>query len=118
MLTRLMSIFPRRREKQLIRAAEDGQLALVEELLQAGGNPNAKSDDEFTVLMWAAARGHIEVIKSLLESGAEPNARTRKGRTAEDIAVQEGHESIAALLNEHGALADPQESGITVHNTP
>jgi ankyrin repeat protein len=108
MLRQFLSIFPQRREKQLIRAAEDGRSDLVGKLLQAGGNPNAKSDGDVTVLMWAAARGHIEVIKILLESGAEPNARTRKGRTAVDIAVQEGHESVATLLRELGALGSPQ----------
>ena len=43
MLRRLMSIFPRGREKQLIRAAEDGRLDLVDELLQAGGNLGRQS---------------------------------------------------------------------------
>lgn len=105
MLRRLLSIFPQRREEQLIRAAEDGRLDLVGKLLQAGGNPNAKSHGDVTVLMWAAARGHIDIIEILLESGADPSARTRKGRTAMDIAVQEGQESAAALLRE---LAAPE----------
>ncbi len=74
-----MSIFRRRREKQLIRAAEDGRVDLVDKLLQAGGNPNAESDDGFTVLMWAAARGHIEVIKTLLESVPSPMLGLEKG---------------------------------------
>ena len=102
MLRQLMSCFPRRREKGLIRAAEDGRLALVRNLLEAGANPNAKSDGDVNVLMCAAARGHVEVVKVLLESGAEPNARTRKGRTAIDIATQEGHDHVAALLRENG----------------
>jgi serine/threonine-protein phosphatase 6 regulatory ankyrin repeat subunit B len=96
-----MSYFPRRGEKRLIRAAEDGRLALVQSLLQAGASPNAKSEGDVTVLMWAAARGHLDVVKVLLESGAEPNARTRKGRTAIDIATQEGHNEVAALLLEN-----------------
>ena len=102
MLGRLISCLPRWREKELIRAAEDGRLDLVQNLLQAGTDPDAKSDDDVTVLMWAAARGHVEVVKLLLESGAEPNARTRKGRTAIEIAVQEGHDNVAALLRENG----------------
>ena len=101
-LRRLMSCFPQRREKGLIRAAEDGRLDLVRNLLQAGANPNAKSDGDVTVLMWAAARGHVEVVKALLESGAEPNARTRKGRTAIDVATQEGHDHVASVLRENG----------------
>ena len=108
MLRQLFSIFSQNREKQLIQAAEDGRLDLVGELLQAGGNPNAKSYDDVTVLMWAAARGHIEVIRMLLGSGAEPSARTRKGRTAADIAAQEGHESVVAFLRELDAPGSPQ----------
>jgi ankyrin repeat protein len=97
-----MWCFTRRREKGLIRAAEEGRLDLVRNLLQAGASPNAKSDGDFTVLMWAAARGHVEVVKVLLESGAEPNARTRKGRTAVEIAIQEGHDHVAAFFRVNG----------------
>ena len=102
MLRQLMSCLPQRREKGLIRAAEDGRLALVRNLLQAGASPNAKSDGDVTVLMWAAARGHVEVVKVLLESGADLSARTRKGRTAGEIAMQEGHNNVATLLRENG----------------
>lgn len=102
MLRQLGSFFSRTREKGLIRAAEDGRLDLVRNLLQAGVSPNAKSDGDFTALMWAAARGHVEVVTALLESGADLSARTRKGRTAIDIATQEGHDQVAALLRENG----------------
>ncbi len=101
-LRQLMSCFPHKREKGLIRAAEDGRLDLVRNLLQSGASPNAKSDGDVTVLMWAAARGHVDVVKALLESGAEPDARTRKGRTALEIAGQEGHDCVAALLRKNG----------------
>ncbi len=102
MLRKLLSCFSRRREKRLIRAAEDGRLDLVRNLLEAGANRNAKSDGDVTVLMWAAARGHAEVVKILLESGAEPNAKTRRGRTAIEIAMQENQDHVAALLRENG----------------
>jgi uncharacterized protein len=100
MLRRLLSCFPRRREEKLIRAAEDGQLDIVQNFLKAGVSPNAKSDGEVTVLMWAAARGHVEVVRLLLESGADPSARTRRGRTAIEIAMQEGNDAVAGLLRE------------------
>ena len=105
MLRQLMSCFPKGKGKDLIRAAEDGRLDLVKNLLQAGANPNAKSEGDVTVLMWAAARGHVEVVKTLLESGADPSARTRKGRTASEIAMQEGHDNVATLLRENGEAA-------------
>ena len=101
-LRQLMSCFPQRGKKGLIRAAEDGRLDLVRNLLKAGANPNTKSEGDFTVLMWAAARGHVEVVKALLESGADLHALTRRGRTAIEIAMQEGHDHVAALLRENG----------------
>ena len=101
-LRQLISCFPQNRRKGLIRAAEDGRLDLVRNLLQAGANPNATSDGDLTVLMWAAARGHAEVVRALLESGADLSAQTRRGRTAVQIATQEGHDHVAALLRESG----------------
>jgi uncharacterized protein len=100
MLRQLLSCFPRRKEEKLIRAAEEGRLDLVQDLLQAGVSPNAKSHGAVTVLMWAAARGHLEVVQALLQCGADPTARTRNGRTAVEIALQEGNAAVAALLGE------------------
>ena len=101
MLRQLMSCFPKRKAKDLIRAAEDGRLDLVRNLLKAGANPNAKSDGDVTVLMWAAARGHVEVVKVLLEAGADLSAQTQRGRTAIDIATQEGRDNVTAFLREN-----------------
>jgi ankyrin repeat protein len=91
------------RDDKLILAAERGQLDQVRTYLEAGADPNARSKDSFTVLMWAAARSHVEVVKLLLEAGVDLNARTRKGRTAIEIAAQEGHHDIAKILLEAGA---------------
>ncbi len=107
MLRHLVSCLSRRKEKDLILAAEDGRLEIVRRLLRTGANPNAKSEGDFTALMWAAARGHLEVVTALLESGADLSARTRKGRTAIDIAAQEGHDHVVAVLRANG------DSGIT-----
>lgn len=103
-LRRFMPGSAGRKDKGLIRAAEEGRVDLVRSLLEAGASPNAKSDGDVSVLMWAAARGHLEVVAALLESGADPSTQTRRGRTAVEIAVQEGHEHVAALLRENGEV--------------
>jgi ankyrin repeat protein len=91
------------RDDKLILAAERGQLDQVRTYLEAGADPNTRSKDSFTVLMWAAARSHVEVVKLVLEAGVDLNARARKGRTAIEIAAQEGHHDIVKLLLEAGA---------------
>ena len=112
MLKQLVSYFSKRRGKKLIQAAEDGRLDLVRRLLQAGANPNFKSEGNITVLMWAAARGHLEVVKVLLKAGADLSARTQRGRTAIDLATQEGHDSLAAFLLENDEVGgDGQGTG-------
>ena len=98
MLKCLATFFLRKKGKRLIRAAEDGDLELVCALLEAGADPNAKEDGNFTALICAAARGHSRVVEALLESGANLHARTKRGRTAADIAIQEGQEEVARLL--------------------
>lgn len=44
MLRQLIACLFPKREKALIRAAEDGRLDLVRTLLEAGADPNAKSE--------------------------------------------------------------------------
>ena len=101
MLRQLMSCFPKRKAKDLIRAAEDGRLDLVRNLLKAGANPNAKSDGDVTVLMWAAARGHVEVVKVLLEAGADPSIKDDDGKTAAELANDEVAKLLPASEGEH-----------------
>jgi len=49
-----------------------GNAPLVETLLAAGANPNARSTNGSTVIMMAAREGHAALSKRLLEAGANP----------------------------------------------
>ncbi|MDP1525061.1 MAG: ankyrin repeat domain-containing protein [Rhodocyclaceae bacterium] len=49
-----------------------GNATLVENLLAAGANPNARSTNGSTVIMMAAREGHAALAKRLLEVGANP----------------------------------------------
>ena len=68
--------------QDLIRAAENGDLALAQELMGRGGEVNAKDELGATPLMRAAYQGHLEVAKFLIEKGADINAYSEKGWTA------------------------------------
>jgi ankyrin repeat protein len=61
--------------EELRRAASEGNLAKVKELLDAGVDVNAKNNYGGTPLSFASDRDHAEVVKLLLERGADPNAR-------------------------------------------
>jgi ankyrin repeat protein len=66
----------------MMSAAQEGNLELVEHLLQQNIDPNASSDLELTPLMAAAERGHVDVLRRLIEAGVDIDAREYRGRTA------------------------------------
>jgi ankyrin repeat protein len=71
-------------------------MPILEALLAAGADPNARFDSERTLLMWCGA----EAIKVLLEHGADPNLFDHAGATA--LHVTRSVEAIR-LLAAHGA---------------
>ena len=56
--------------------------AVITALLEAGADPNAQKDDEWTPLHFAALLNeNPAVIAALLEAGADPNARNENDVT-------------------------------------
>ncbi|KAJ3040214.1 hypothetical protein HDV00_011311 [Rhizophlyctis rosea] len=81
----------------LIRASENGDTELAEQLLQAGANI---SGDEGAPIVLASDNGHVETVKLLIRSGANVHAR-------QDLALhrasQHGHAAVVRTLLESGA---------------
>jgi Ankyrin repeats (3 copies)/Zinc finger, C3HC4 type (RING finger) len=91
----------------LQRAAQQGNVAIVDVLLQHGfdvNEPPAPKDGR-TALQAAAGAGHLDVCKRLLHVGANVNAPPCEegGRSALDAAIEAGHVHIFDLLLDHGA---------------
>ena len=86
-------------------ACTNGSAAMVEKLLKAGANPNAKLlRTGETVLMTCARTGNAGAVKSLLTYRADVNAKeTWRGQTALMWAAEEDHLEVARALIEHGA---------------
>lgn len=90
----------------LFLAAEAANTAILNELLEAGADPDSPNALGTTALMMAAKSGNIEAIKSLLDHGAKPNATEAHGETALMFAAAENRADAIRFLIAHGA--DPK----------
>src|SRR6266404_4377663 len=66
----------------LRKAAQDGDLQTVKDLLAKGADVNAKDNDGETALMIAASQSNPGILTELIEAGADINAQNNSGRTA------------------------------------
>lgn len=79
-------------------AVSANQPAIVEWLLDAGADPNARQQMDYTPLMGAAANARLDILDLLLARGADRAARTSDGKTAADLAREHGHSAVADRL--------------------
>lgn len=86
--------------QELRRAAHDGHLSKVRELIEKGVNVNAKSDDDATPLLGACQNGHIDIVKLLLDKGADINTKAKYGSTALLLSSMNGHITVVKALIE------------------
>ena len=92
-----------------LRAAGEGDAALVASLLAAGADVNAALESGETALLRATSKGRLRVVRMLLEAGADPNAEREDGFTALGVAVFLGYADIVRALLAGGA--DPTARG-------
>jgi ankyrin repeat protein len=90
-------------DRQLIRAAQQGDLDTVRALLAAGASVTAVDDDAATALVRAAYGNHLEVARLLVEAGADVNHQDRTRQSAFLIATSDGFHDLLVLCLEHGA---------------
>lgn len=76
-------------------AAFAGHADLVDTLLQAGADINARSTNGSTVIMMAAREGHAALAKRLLEAGANPALKNDYDDDAVAWAMRQGNFDIA-----------------------
>lgn len=88
---------------KLIEAVKAGDLPAVNELMEAGADPNQQDEHGWTPLNWAAGKGDASLLKSLLERGADLSLVGRDERTPYMIALAAGHAEAARLLRDAGA---------------
>jgi len=86
----------------LMRAADDGNEAVVHLLLEKGAAVDASEEDGETALIFAASNGKEGALRLLLEKGATVDASNRFGQTALMAAADDGNEGAVCLLLEKG----------------
>ena len=89
--------------EDLFLAAEAGDLAKVEELIENRVNINWQNSDGVSVLMQAAASNQPEILNLLLRWGAYFDLQDNDGWTALMFAARFGHTKVVQLLLEFGA---------------
>ena len=101
-------------ETLLVQAAETGDLAALNTLLEMGAEPKYETSRGMTALMMAAMKGHVEIVNRLLEAGVDPMYKNAIGTTALMIAAGQGHLAIAQQLVMQGApVEDVDDEGDT-----
>lgn len=85
-------------------ACEIGDVAIVELLVEHGGDINALDADGFTPLQLAAIRGNMKVVKRLVELKADVNLTTVDGKDAVDYAKMNEEEGIEEFLKSKKSL--------------
>ena len=87
----------------LAMAAQRGDLMLVQRLLKANAQREAKSKTGNTPLLLAAGAGRADVVRELLDAGAKIEARNELGNTSLLAAVVGRQAATAKLLIARGA---------------
>eukprot|EP00919_Chromeraceae_sp_WS-2016_P061355 GHVR01145502.1.p1 GENE.GHVR01145502.1~~GHVR01145502.1.p1 ORF type:complete len:128 (-),score=23.22 GHVR01145502.1:900-1283(-) len=59
----------------LHKAAEDGRLDEINELISKGTDVNSNGEDGRGPLVFACEQGHLDVVKTLIEKGANVNSK-------------------------------------------
>ena len=103
---------PTLRDVWLLRAAEEGQEAVVRLLLEHKADAKAKMYGR-TALQVASVNGHGAVVRLLLEHGADVTAAVGLHKsTALHLAAEGGHEEVVQQLLEHGADVNAVEDKV------
>lgn len=108
-LGRLMSSDPAIRAEALrpstlVNAAGEGELGILQELVEAGADVNAADESGYTPLMEAAREGELQTVRYLLDKGAavDPASGATKP-SALFLAAGESAPMVMQLLIERGA---------------
>ncbi len=88
------------RDALMIKAAREGNLDTVRELVRLGAGSSALSDSGYTPLMEAVQYGYEDIARFLIENGADIRYQAEDGETALTLAQKNFRKETEALLAE------------------
>ena len=74
-------------------------MGIVQSLIKARANVNARNKNGDTPLIVAALNGHINIVQELLYADANIDMQNKSGNTALIIASRHGNHEIASQLS-------------------
>ncbi|PKS11382.1 hypothetical protein jhhlp_003145 [Lomentospora prolificans] len=92
-------------------AAGGGHVAVLQRLLEAGAQVDAKDNDGSTPLHLASRNGYDTIVQQLLKAGAQVDAKRKfGGSTPLHLASRHGHDTIVQQLLKAGAQVDVKDN--------
>ena len=97
---------------QLLGAAREGQLSVVEALVKSRANLETRKAGGRTPLSLAAEKGQKEVVELLLNNKAQIEVKDRNERTPISLAAEKGHMEVVQLLLDKNAKIESNARNI------
>ena len=99
--TRIVGPHNRDGHSALMVAATRGDVAIVQALVDAGADVDARNEKHETAMLFAASNGHASVVQVLLQSGADWRSKNVWGYTPRMAASMNGHKEVTRMLRRH-----------------
>ena len=94
----------RGRDMQFLEAAMEGDVSMIQGLLEKGVDIQAREEEKNTALHLATRNGKEAAVRLLLRKGADIEATNQKGETALHLAAGSGQERLIQMLLGEGAI--------------
>ncbi len=107
----LASLGAAERDTRLADAAQGGDIAAVEALLQAGGDVDVPDSHGTAALHWATYRDDVAMVARLIAAGADVNRASRYGATPLSLACVAANPAIVEPLLDVGAYPNLVAAG-------